>query len=82
MLTHQTPEQFAKRLNEAYKSTKAERLTQLSIATINLIESGVISDAQMRSAFGLTTADWAKQKRDMTALRSVMQLIKSARGGK
>ena len=79
MLIHQTPEQFAARLNKSYAEAHGERIAQLSVAALNLIDADVITDTHMRSAFGLSVAEWAKTKGKMASLRAAAQLIKSAR---
>lgn len=79
MLIHQTPEQFAARLMQRMRMSIPEEAPILAAAAVNVIDSGLVTDAQMRSAFGLSVADWAKRKAEFTSVRAAMQTIKAAK---
>lgn len=79
-LRHQTAAQFAARLRARFRS--ASRLDAARIATwvMDRIDAGDITDAQMRAAFSLTTAQWTALKTRLTTMRTAYRAIEAARG--
>lgn len=79
-LRHQTAAQFAARLRARFRS--ASRLEAARIATwvMDRIAAGDITDAQMRAAFSLTTAQWTALKTRLTTMRTAYRAIEAARG--
>jgi len=79
-LRHQTAAQFAARLRARFRS--ASRLEAARIATwvMDRIDAGDITDAQMRAAFSLTTAQWTALKTRLTTMRTAYRAIEAARG--
>ena len=80
LLKHQTAAQFVARFREAYRNGERERLVQLAKFVIARIQSGDITDAQCRSAFGLNTTQWNTLKTKMQNYITAHATIQSAQG--
>lgn len=79
-LKHQTAAEFAARLRAAYKSASKERAAVLSKFILDRLASGDITDAQMRSVFGLTNTQWNNLKTEMTNLVANHTAVVTAEG--
>lgn len=79
-LKHQTPAQLAARFREQFKAASGERAGKMARWLIDRIQSGDVTDAQMRSAFGLTTTQYNAMKTRMTTLANQYSAVVSARG--
>lgn len=80
LLKHQTPSQFVARLREAYRQSDKERTAQIARWILAKLQTGDVTDAQLRTAFGLTTAQWNTLKTKMTNLRNAQNLLKTGTG--
>jgi hypothetical protein len=80
LLKHQTASQFVARFREAYRNAERERLVQLAKFIISRIQSGDITDAQCRTAFGLNTTQWNTLKTKMQNFVTANTTIQSAQG--
>jgi hypothetical protein len=80
LLKHQTPAQFIARLREAYRNSEGEKCAQLSTWVLAKIQTGDITDTQLRTAFGLSVAQWNAVKTKMTARKNARVSLKTAVG--
>jgi hypothetical protein len=80
LLKHQTPSQFVGRLREAYRVSSREQTAQIARWILAKLQAGDVTDAQLRTAFGLTSAQWNTVKTKMTALRNAANALKTAAG--
>jgi len=55
VLSHQTAAQLASKVRERYRTASREQLAQLAWWLIKMINAGFLTDAQVRTAFGMTT---------------------------
>jgi len=79
-LRHQTVAQFATRLREHYRSASKEDCARIATWVLTHIDNGDMTELQVRTAFGLTVAQWATLKAKFTPLRTQWQSIQGARG--
>ena len=80
LLKHQTVEQFVARVREAYRDGDPERLLKIARFLTARIAAGDITDAQCRTAFGKTAAQWTAMKTRMTNLINADNTVRSAVG--
>jgi len=80
LLKHQTPSQFIARLREAYRQSDKERTAQLARWVLAKLQTGDVTDTQLRTAFGLTVTQWNNLKTKMTNLRNAANALKTAVG--
>jgi hypothetical protein len=80
LLKHQTAAQFVSRFREAYRNADRERCVQLARFVVARIQAGDITDAQCRTAFGLSTTQWNTLKTKMSGFISAANTVKSAVG--
>lgn len=80
LLKHQTVSQFVARVREAYRNGERERLVQIAKFLITSIQSGDLTDAQCRAAFGLNTTQWNNLKTKMQNLITAHSTVQSAVG--
>ena len=79
-LKYQTAAQFAARLRERYRTASRDDAARIATWILNNIESGDITDAQVRNAFGLTVTQYNALKTRMTNLRTAYQAVQAAAG--
>lgn len=79
-LKHQTAAQFAERLRERYRTSEREDAARIAKWLLSAITAGDITDAQVRSAFDLTTTQWTALKSKMQTLVDNYNAVQSARG--
>lgn len=80
ILKHQTAQQFIARLREAFRNGERDRCVQLARFVLSRIQAGDITDAQCRTAFGLTTTQWNALKTKMNNWLSADNTLRSAVG--
>jgi len=80
LLKHQTAAQFVARFREAYRNGERERLVQLAKFILSRVQSGDITEAQCRTAFGLNTTQWNALKTKMQSFVTANTTIQSAQG--
>jgi hypothetical protein len=79
-LKHQTAAQFVARLREAYRNGERAQLVRLARFILTRLQAGDITDAQCRSAFGLTVAQWNALKTKMQTFVDADTVIRGAVG--
>ena len=80
LLKHQTAGQFVTRFREAYRNSERDRTVQLAKFVISRIQASDITDAQCRTAFGLSVTQWNTLKSKMqTKIASFIE-VQSAIG--
>ena len=80
ILKHQTVEAFAARVRAAYRDGASETLVKVARFLIARIQAGDLTEAQIRSAFGLNTTQWNALKTKMQSLINADNTVKSAVG--
>lgn len=80
ILKHQTPEAFIARVRQAYREGNSERLVKIAKFLIARVQAGDITDAQLRTAFGMNTTQWNALKARMQQLITSDNTVKSAVG--
>jgi hypothetical protein len=80
ILKHQTVEAFVARVRAAYREGDSETLVKVARFLIARIQAGDLTDAQVRTAFGLNTTQWNNLKTQMQALINADNTVKSAVG--
>lgn len=80
ILVHQTPAQLAARLRVRYKAAVGDDCARIATWLLGHIEAGDFTDAQVRTAFGLTAGQWTTLKAKMTSLRTAWQATIAAVG--
>jgi hypothetical protein len=80
ILKHQTVEAFIARVRQAYRDGNSEQLVKIARFLIARVQAGDVTDAQLRTAFGLNTTQWNNLKTRMQALITADNTVKSAVG--
>jgi hypothetical protein len=80
ILKHQTAEAFIARVRQAYRDGDSERLVKIARFLIARVQAGDVTDAQLRTAFGLNATQWTALKTRMQNLITADNTIKSAVG--
>jgi hypothetical protein len=80
LLKHQTAAQFIARFREAYRHSERERCVQLAKFVIARIQSGDLTETQVRTAFGLNTTQWNTLKTKMNNRITAWNTLQSAVG--
>lgn len=80
ILKHQTAEQFVSRVRAAYRDGQRDVLVRIARFIVGRIQSGDITDAQCRNAFGLNTTQWNNLKTKMQNLIAADNALLSAVG--
>ncbi|MEY5097880.1 MAG: hypothetical protein RJA36_599 [Pseudomonadota bacterium] len=79
-LKHMTATQFAARLREAYLNGERARLVLIARFILARIAAADITDAQCRSAFSLSVAQWNALKAKMQAYIDADNTVRTAVG--
>lgn len=79
-LRYQTAAQFAARLRARYREATREEAARIATRILDWIDAGDITDAQVRTAFGLTAQQYTALKTRMTALRDAYRAVQAAAG--
>ena len=80
ILKHQTADQFIARVRSAYRDGNPPTLVKIARFIIARIQSGDITDAQCRNAFGLNVTQWNNLKTRMQNLITADTTVMSAVG--
>ena len=80
ILKQQTVEAFTARVREAYREGNPERLIKIARFIIARVQAGDITEAQIRTAFGMNQSQWSSLKSEMQALINADNAVKSAVG--
>lgn len=80
ILKHQTAQQLVARFREAFRNAERERVITLARNLLARIQAGDITDAQCRTAFGLTTTQWNQLKNKMNGWLTAYNTTQSAIG--
>lgn len=80
LLKHQSVEEFVARVREAWRIGERERLVRLAKFIISRIQTGDLTEAQVRNAFGLNQSQWNTLKTKMQALVDADATIQGAVG--
>ena len=80
ILKHQTVEAFVARVRAAYRDGDPTTVIKIARFIIARIQAGDFTDAQVRSAFGLTVTQWNTLKTKMTNLIAADTAVKTATG--
>lgn len=76
----QTAAQFATRFREAYRRSSGFDSARLAAWIIGMINGGFITDAQVRTAFGLTTTQYTTSKATLTAVSDAYNTTNTTAG--
>lgn len=79
-LVHQTPTQLAARFRAKYRDASGIEQAKMATWLLARITDGDFTDAQVRTAFGLTTQQYSAMKTRMTTLRDQWAAVQAARG--
>lgn len=79
-LKHMNQTQFATRLREAYRNGERERLVLIARFILARLAAADITDAQCRTAFSMTVAQWNALKVKMQAYIDADNAVRSAAG--
>ena len=79
-LEHQTGSEFAARLRGEYRDSTRERVCYLAWWLIRRINSGDLTDAAVRNAFGMTVQQYSAFKTRATAMHDHWQAVLDAVG--
>lgn len=79
-LKHQTAAQLAARFRERFRGASKEEAARMATWLLNRIDEGDFTDAQVRSAFGLTVTQYNNLKTRMGTLRANWQAVQTAQG--
>lgn len=80
VLKHQTVAQFVARVREAYRNGERAQLVRIARFILTRLQAGDITDAQCRSAFGLTNTQWNNLKAKMQSYVDADNAIRAAVG--
>jgi hypothetical protein len=80
LLKHQTAAQFVARFREAFRNSERERCVQLARFVIARIQSGDLTETQVRNAFGLTVTQWNALKTKMNNWITAHNTLQAAVG--
>ena len=80
ILKHQTAAEFVTRFREAYRNSDRETLIMLARFILGRIAAGDLTDAQCRTAFGLSTTQWNALKTKMNNFITSHNTVLSAVG--
>ena len=80
ILKHQTVEAFVAKVRAAYRDGDPETLVKIARFLIARVQAGDITEAQIRTAFGLNVTQWNALKARMQDLINADNAVKSAVG--
>lgn len=80
ILKHQTVEAFVARVRAAYRDGDSDTLVKVARFLIARVQAGDLTEAQIRTAFGVNQTQWNSIRNEMQALINADNLIKSAVG--
>lgn len=79
-LKYQTKTDLAQRFREMYRAASRETAARMAYWLVERIVSGDFTDAQVRAAFGLTSAQYTTAKAKLQALYDQWAAIQNAAG--
>lgn len=80
ILKHQTVESFVAKVRAAYRDGDPDTLVKIARFLIARVQTGDITEAQIRTAFGMNQSQWSSLKSEMQALINADNAVKSAVG--
>lgn len=80
LLKHQTIGDFIERLREAYRDSQGDRTVKLARFIVARVDAGDLTDAELRAAFGKTTAQWNTMKTKLRGLQNARAQLMSSVG--
>ena len=80
LLKHQSVEEFVARVREAWRIGERERLVAIAKFLISRVQTGDLTELQIRNAFGMTQAEWNTLKAKMQSLIDADAVIQGAVG--
>jgi len=80
VLRHQTQAQFIARVREAYRTGDAATVVKIARFLLAKVQSGDLTQTQIRNAFGLTVAQWDVLKVKMQDYVAAADIAASAAG--
>lgn len=80
ILVHQTKAQFAARWRAKFRAASREEACRMAAWLLDRIDAGDFTDAQVRTAFGLTTTQYNNLKTRLTSMRTAWQALQQAAG--
>ena len=79
-LQHQTPAEFVARFREAYRASDRETCARLAAKLYDWYAAGDVTASQIKTAFGLSDAQWLVFRDKVQALRNHWVAVQEARG--
>lgn len=79
-LRHQTVAQFAARFRARFRAASREEAARMAWWLIERINTGDLTDTQVRNAFGLTATQYSQLKTRLTALHTAWSAVRAAAG--
>lgn len=80
VLKHATPAQLRAEVRQRYRDARGEQAAKLAGWILDRVTDGTFTDAQVRTQFGLTAAQWAATKARMQTLRNNADAVRVAQG--
>lgn len=80
LLKHQTVQEFVARVREAYRDGDPARIIRIARFLIARVQAGDITEAQIRTAFGINVTQWNTLKDKMKGYIDADNVVKSAVG--
>lgn len=80
ILKHQTVEAFVARVRAAYREGNPDALVKIARFLIARVQSGDVTESQIKTAFGLNQTQWNTLKAKMQNLITADNAVKSAVG--
>lgn len=80
ILKHQTAEAFVARVRAAYRGGNPTTLVKIARFLTSRVQSGDLTEAQIRTAFGLNASQWNTLKTKMQNLINADNAVQSAVG--
>jgi hypothetical protein len=79
-LQHQTLPQFLARFRARFKGASKAEACRLAAVIIGYIDAGDVTDAQIKTAFGLTAGQWTTLKAKLNTMKSTHEAVQAAGG--
>jgi hypothetical protein len=80
LLKHQTVERFVARVREAYREGPPEKIVRIARFIEARLQSGDLTAAQLRAAFGLNATQFSALRTRMQALIAADNTVRAAQG--
>lgn len=79
-LKHQTAAQLAARFRARFRAARRDEACRMAAWLLDRIDAGDFTDAQVRTAFGLTVTQYNNLKTRLTSMRAAWQSLQQAAG--